>query len=396
MEIRRSLWICGAADVNNQRHAAFNVRVLRAGGTEIFLFKGGKDQQEIKNLRQILSHRDDHVILFSLKPYELKELYPLLRDRKNFSIVADDWWQTPYWFMQEADYILFRKYHGIAVRQGQLHFINGPQPPLLLDPFSRQFSKYLLISSLLRPAALMASPVLEILNWWRRHREDSTPGRYIYMPFGVDAADVPLMSEKIQYDFANTSGTFGIWTMRDPYAPSYFSFGNLYNDRRLLVSAIASFENDPFAFYDCRREKNYYVPWSLYVQKSQQSRFVICSGGLLGAALPKFLEYACMGVPMIGRPVPFEHPWQEEVFIPVDATTISRQKLKSVLHEALDRYPAMREKCLNLRDQLLKRYHYNTLLDMAQAQVDGKPIPLEYIRNHSAKIMAGDTDSAHL
>ncbi len=209
------------------------------------------------------------------------------------------------------------------------------------------------------------------------------------MPFGVDAADVPLMSEKIQYDFANTSGTIGVWFMRDPHAPSYCSFANLYNDRQQLVSAIASFENNPFAFYDCRREKQYYLPWNLYVQKSQQSRFVICSGGLLGAALPKFLEYACMGIPMIGRPVPFEHPWQEEVFIPIDATTLTRRQLKALLQEALDRYPAMREKCLNLRDQLLKQYHYDALLDMAQAQVDGKPIPREYIRNHSAKITSG-------
>ena len=92
---------------------------------------------------------------------------------------------------------------------------------------------------------------------------------------------------------------------------------------------------------------------------------------------------------MIGRPVPFEHPWQEEVFIPVDATTITRPQLKTLLQEALDRYPVLREKCLNLRDQLLKRYHYDTIMDMAQAQVDGKPIPREYIRDHSAKIIPG-------
>ena len=77
LDIRRSLWICGAKDVNFQRHAALNVKVLQAGGTEVLLFNGGNDQSELETLRQILFKRDIHVILFSLKPYELKKLFPL-------------------------------------------------------------------------------------------------------------------------------------------------------------------------------------------------------------------------------------------------------------------------------------------------------------------------------
>lgn len=395
LDLRKSVWICGATDVKNQRHAAYNVRILQAGGTKIFLFKGGKNPEELKALRELLWKKDDHIILSSwLKPYELAEIYPLIRDRKNFSIVADDWWQMPYWFTREADYVLFRKYHGLAVRLGHLAFVNGAKPPLLLNPFSGQISKYLLLCSVLRPAALAVSPFREAVNRWRRQHETFTPDRYIYLPFGIDAADVPLLTEKIQYDFANTSGTFGIWFNRDPYAPARYTFANLYADRRRLVDAIASFENNPFRFYDCRREKNYYMPWDAYLQKTQQSRFVVCSGGLQDAALPKFLEYACMGVPMIGRAAPFEHPWQEEVVFPVDMMGVTRQQLKPLLHKALDRYPAMREKCLNLRDRLLKLYHFDAILDMAQAQIDGQPIPKDYVKYPTNTSPAGKTAPA--
>jgi len=241
------------------------------------------------------------------------------------------------------------------------------------------------ISSLLRPATLAVSPFLEVRNSWRRHNDSFRPDKYIYLPFGIDADDVPLLPEKIQYDFANTAGTLGIWFMRDPYVPSYYSFANLYHDRRRLVDAIASFENNPFMFYDCRREKNYYLPWELYLKKTQQSRFVVCSGGLHDPALPKSLEYVCMGVPMIGRAAPFEFPWQEEVLFPVNMMGVTRRQLKSLLQEALECYPAMREKCWSWRDQLLKFYHFDAILNMAQAQIDGELIPSLYVKHPSSK-----------
>jgi hypothetical protein len=54
--------------------------------------------------------------------------------------------------------------------------------------------------------------------------------------------------------------------------------------------------------------------------------------------------------------------------------------LKPKLQEALDVYPALREKCLNWRDKLMKLYDFNTILDMAQDQADGKPIPPDYVK----------------
>jgi len=380
LDLRKSTWICGATYSGNTRHGTSDIGILNAGGTKTFLFKGGKDPEEMKALRQLLWQRDEHVILSWLTPGELATIQPLLRDRKNFSIVGDDWWLMPYWYTREADYILFRKYHGVAVRLGHLPFVNGAKPPLLVNPFPYQLSKYSMTISLLRPAALAASPFLEVRNWWRRRSDPVVPEKCVYLPFGINAADVPLKNEKIQYDFGNTSGAMGLWFMRDPYAPARYTCANLYHDRRRLVDLLASFENNPFTFYDCRREKNYYMPWDLYLQKTQQSRFVVVSGGLHDAALPKFLEYACMGVPMIGRAVPLEHPWQEDVIFPVDMMGVTREQLKPLLHQALERYPVLREKALNGRDRLLKQYHFDKILDMAQAQVDGQSIPTDYVK----------------
>lgn len=385
LAIRQSTWICGATYSSATRHGTADINILRAGGTKTFLFMGGKDPEEMEALRRLLWQKDDHVILSWLKPGELAMIYPLLRDRKNFSIVGDDWWILPYWFTHEADYFLFRKYHGVAVRLGHLAFVNDGRPPLLLNPFPYQLSIYSLMSSLLRPVALAATPFFEIQKWRRRRSEPVIPEKCIYLPFGINAADVPLKTEKIQYDFANTAGTFGAFYMRDPYAPSYYSLSNLYQDRQRLVNLLAGFENNPFRFYDCRREKNFWLPWDLYLQKSQQSRFVVCSGGLHDAALPKMLEYACMGVPMIGRAVPLEHPWMEDMVFPIDMMGVTRSLLKPLLDQALDCQPGLRENCLKRRERLLKLYHFDTILDMAQAQVDGQPIPMDYVRYPSTK-----------
>ena len=377
--LSESTWICGEAWTRTLQHATSNLGVLRERGTKILLLKNHKDKGELEQIRRLLWQRDVHVILSWLLPNELAALYPLLRDRKNFSVVADDWWVLPYWFMREAEYILFRKYHGIAVRLGQTAFVNGPKPPLLLNPFP-QVSKYSAICSLLRPAALAVSPFMNVWNWWQRQGEEIVPEKYLYLPFAIDAADVPLGTEKPRYDFVNTAGTLGIWLMRDPHVPFQYTFANLYHDRKRLIDSIAQFENNPFAFYDCRREKNYFLPWKAYVQKSQQSRYAIVSGGLHDAALPKYLEYVCMGTPMIGRGVPFERPWLEDVLFPVEMMRLPPKQLKPFLHEAINRYPVLRENCLKWREPLLKLYNFNTLLDMLQGQADGKPIPPDYLK----------------
>jgi len=108
---------------------------------------------------------------------------------------------------------------------------------------------------------------------------------------------------------------------------------------------------------------------------------LIASGGLHDAAVPKYTEYACVGTPMIGRGLPCEYPWLDDCLFPVDMMHLTRESLKPLLNQALDRYPSLRQNCLNWRDRLLKLYDLQNLLDMVQEQADGKPIRQGYLKN---------------
>jgi hypothetical protein len=301
----------------------------------------------------------------------------LLKERGHFSILTDDWFIHPYWFLRHADYVLFRKYNGIAVRLGKSPFVPGPKPPLLFFP-GPHLSKYSAIAAFLRPVAVGLSPFADIWNRWRRRAEQVSPEKLLYFPFAIEPSNVPLSAQKPVYDFANTGGTCGIFLMRDPYAPFRYTFANLYEDRRRLVDFIAAFENNPFTFYDCRRERKQ-IPYDQYILKNQQSRFLVTTGGLTEATVPKYLEYACVGTPMIGRALPFEYPWLADCLFPVDIMHLTPHELKPRLHEALERYPVLRENCLNWRDRLLDLYSIHRLLDMVQAQADGVPVPEAYL-----------------
>jgi hypothetical protein len=378
--VKQSLWVCGLRMTRDLRHAKSDLEIIRARGAKVFLVTSESDQACLEELRKLLWKTDTHIILSWLMPRELNALRPLLRERKNFSIVADDWWIQPYWFMREADYIIFRKYQGIAVRLGQMAFVPGQKPPLLFNPFP-QYTGYLGACMALRPAALLASPLVNLWNYWRRHDEPVIPEKYLFLPFGINCvAETPFKTEEIKYDFANTAGAAGAWGMRDPYVPFQYSFANLYHDRKYLIDAIAKFNGQPFKFYDCRREKDYWLPYDMYLQKSRQSRYLITTGGFQEAALPKYLEYGWLGTPMIGRSVPYEHPWLDDCLFTVDPTQLAPDRLKPLLQQAVERYPVIREKSLNWRERLLKQYDFNVLLDMLQEQADGKPVRPGYLK----------------
>lgn len=383
--IDECLWVRGEI-VDKWTNARSEAAALRARGAKIFMLKHCRDTEGLQRLRDLLWKSDVHVILARLWPNELAAIKPLLRARKNFSVVVEDWWSVPHWFLREAEYIIFRNYGGIAVRTGRASLVDGPQPPLLFNPFP-QVAKYTLIASLLRPPALVLSPLVNAANWWRRRGEPINPKRYLYCPFPVSAADVPLREEKLQFDFSNTGGTSGIWVMRDPFASFKYTFTNLYYDRQRLTDSIAVFRDNPFKFYDCRREKRL-LPYDEYARKNQQARYLITTGGLHLNSVPKFLEYACVGTPMIGRRLPFEHPWLDDCLFDVDIMRLSPAQLKPLLHQALDRYPVMRENCLKWRDRLLKLYDMNVLMDMLQAQIDGQPIPPGYLRPEALPLKA--------
>ena len=383
IKIDECLWVRGEI-IDRQRNSRSEAASLRGRGAKIFMLKNCQDTDGLQRLNGLLRQSDVHIILSRLLANELAAIQPLLRKRKNFSVVVDDWWSMPQWFLREAEYIIFRNYNGLAVRTGQASLVDGPQPPLLLNPFP-QFAKYSAIAALLRPAAPILSPLVDAANAWRRRGESVNPKRYLYFPFPVNIADVPLKEEKLEFDFSNTGGTTGIWLMRDPFVSFKYTFANLYYDRERLTDFIAKYENQPFKFYDCRREKRQ-LPYDEYIRKNQQSRFLITSGGLQKTSVPKYLEYACVGTPMIGCGLPFEYPWLDDCLFSLDPMRLSPAQLKPLLYQALDRYPAIRENCLNWRDRLLKLYDLNVLLDMMQAQIDGHPIPAGYLRPDSLNL----------
>ena len=82
---------------------------------------------------------------------------------------------------------------------------------------------------------------------------------------------------------------------------------------------------------------------------------------------------------MIGRALPFEFPWLDQCLFPLDPVSTTRHNIRARLNEALSVYPKLRENCLNLRAQLLRRYSFENLLQMAQTQIDGKPVPGGYL-----------------
>jgi hypothetical protein len=122
------------------------------------------------------------------------------------------------------------------------------------------------------------------------------------------------------------------------------------------------------------------MPWEELTRIIRQSRFMVCTGGMHRNSITKFLEYPCLGVPMIGTALPYEHPWLDQCMVTVDAMTITPESLKPRLVEAMDTYPKLRQNCLALRDTLLKQYHPEVLLDMLQEQIEGKPIRPGYLK----------------
>lgn len=374
--LNECIWVYGDAIYQGTRNARAEIDALKPRGATVFCLKGPDDADGLEQLRRRLRQSDAHVILTRLHPRELMAMKPILAERKNFSVVYDDWWIMPHWFTREAQYVVFRKYNGIAIRLGKGRWSNDT-PPLLFNPFN-SISKYSFVAVALRPPALVVSPFVNAVNHFRRQTENTDPGRYLYLPYAVVPDDLPLKrGVQFKYDFANTGGISGIWVMRDPFAPFEQTFATLYCDRLRLIRMIQRFEGKPFTFYHNQGKFNH---WDAYVELTRQSRFVVSTGGLQDTLGPKFIEYACLGTPMIGRGVPFEAPWLDDCLFPLDIMRLTPAGLKPLLHEALERHAVLRDNCLNWRERLLKLHDPNTLLDMLQSQMDGQPVPPGYLK----------------
>ncbi len=352
------------------------IRSLKQRGAQI-LVVNVSSPVEMAQLRERLWKSDQHVILQGMLPKELNALQPIFERRKNFSIMPIDWWVSPFWYARHATYNIFHTYNGIMVHTRRAPFLSGAYPPWFYVPQRRVAYEYQ--SALLRPAGLLTAPVLDVYKAWQRTTISPDPGRYLYFPYPIAEADVPLHADAPQYDFTNLGAIMGTWFMRDPYVPAALNFSNLYADRQRLIKLIAGFQGQPFSVYD-RRQHKAFVPWDELTRIIRQSRFVVCTGGIHLNAVPKFLEYACLGIPMFGTGLPFEHPWLDDCLVPVDPMRITPAELKVKLTEALDRHVQLRQNCLAMREPLLRLFHPDTLLDLLDAQMAGKAIPPGYLR----------------
>jgi hypothetical protein len=368
------IWI--RSGLTDQQYIFRSIRnALIERGSRVLTLNGPSDAEGLEKIRKTVWNSDAHVILDGLISVELRALRPVFERRKNFSMAFVDWWTSVYWFTKNADYLIFRNYNGIAARRGLATFMAGRNPPLLALP--DRLIRYGVICSALRLPALAAAPFLDFWKSHQRRLESFVPEQLLYFPFSIAAEHVPLKTETPEFDFANVSSTGGYWTMRDPHASAWLNYGNLYYDRLRLTDLILQGNHDCKVF-DLRR--SHYLNWDEYCQVTRRSRFAIATGGMHQNSVAKYAEFACLGTPMLGEDIPFEYPWLKDCLFPVDSLSVTKEKLRQQLREALAQQPRLRENCLNLRDTLLKLYNAHRILDLLQEQADGKPIPPGYLK----------------
>jgi hypothetical protein len=374
IKFQECLWIrSGIMDQSSIFRSLCKALVER--GVSILTLKGPDDREGLEQIRKTVWSSDRHVVFDGIMPHEARRLYPIFKERRNFSMSMVDWWTSPHWFTRNAHYLVFRNYNGIALRRGLGAFGAGWRPPLLAWP--ERMNAFAVASCLLRGPALLAAPALELLHQRQRAMEDIPVNRLLYFPFTIDAGQVPVNTVAARYDFCNVSANGGYWFMRDPHASSWLNFANLYYDR-LRLADFLSRPNSPYKFFDLRRSP--YLKWPEYMQVVQGSRFAIATGGLHQNSVAKYVEFACLGTPMIGSDIPFEYPWLTQCLHPIEAATATPENLSRQLSEALARQTQLRENCLGVRDSLLKLYHPHRVLDLLQEQADGQPIPPGYLK----------------
>ncbi len=188
----------------------------------------------------------------------------------------------------------------------------------------------------------------------------------------------PLKLDTPAYDVSLTGATYGIWFMRSAYASARYDFANLYLDRERIIDRIKQVDGSPYTTFDRRQHGR--LSWDEYCRVVRQSRFCIATGGMHEASIPKFLEYVCMGTPVLGRPLPYEYPLLRPCIFTIDALRSSPSEFKAKLDEALALQPKLRENCLAVRDKVIQLYDPQCILDLLQDQLDGKSIPSDYVQ----------------
>lgn len=344
---------------------------------DILTLNGPGDDEGLERIRRTVWASDRHVIMDGMMPHELRRLYPVFKERGNFSMSMVDWWTSRHWFTRHARFLIFRNYNGIAVRRGLGVFAAGRRPPLLAPPANS--ARFSIASSLLRGPALLAAPFLALWNKRLRALEKIPLNRLLYYPFSITEEHLPGKPEAPVYDFCSVGATGGYWFMRDPHASPVLNFGNLYCDRLRLADLLSRANGGRYKLFDLRRSK--FLNGEEYRRVIHGSRYAVATGGLHQNSVAKYMEFACLGTPMIGEDLPFEYPWLSDCLYPIDIANVTAEKLDMQLSEAIELQPKLRQNCLNVRSSLLKLYHPGRVLDLLQDQADGKPIPPEYLKS---------------
>ena len=104
-------------------------RALEARGVQPHILPAKSDHDGWRKLKELLWKTDRHVMLHGLRADELRHLYPLFKERRNFSVFLVDWWTSPFWFTRNAEYALFHLYGGIAARTKGARFATAGRRP---------------------------------------------------------------------------------------------------------------------------------------------------------------------------------------------------------------------------------------------------------------------------
>jgi hypothetical protein len=374
LKVEECLWVRSP----NSEHPIFRpvTKALEARGAQTYSLRM-KEAESLPKLKDILWKTDKHVVLHGLLPKELNSIKSILAERKKFSMALIDWWTSPWWYTRHAEYLFFNLYNGISIRTGQEVFAHGWRPPLLSKP--ELMIPFHLAGAALRPVALTAAPFRDWIKKRQREYDNKDPKRLLYFPISINPEGLPpLQIDPPAYDFSNTGSTYGIWLMRDAYASARYDFANIYRDRERLIDVILSFEEKPYKVFDRRRAGR--LSWDEYCRVVRQSRYAISTGGVHEASIPKYLEYVCMGTPVLGRALPFEYPLLRNCIFDIDSLGLSPNEMKTKLDEALALQPKLKENCLAVREKITQLYDPQRILDLLQDQLDGKPIPAAYVR----------------
>jgi hypothetical protein len=382
VSIQHSLWV-RSARVDSQPVWKGLRGALARRGVETVLLKDANDADGLRRIRDVAWKSDRHIVLHGLMADELAALRPVFKDRRNFSMVLIDWWASPAWYNLNADYLVFHFYNGVAVRRGWCPFV--PPQAALPAPLHlpERWIPYTAACMGVRTAASVLWPALDLLKRRERGQDRVPPERLLYFPLPIAPEELELGSERPELDFSSMGATVGYWIMRDAYAPSRHHCANLYADRRHIIETLLR-HGEGFTVYD-RRKNSRYLTWAEWCGVIRRSRYAISTGGLHGASIPKYMEYLCLGTPVLGTAMPYEFPWLDDCLVEWDFAERDPVKIRRQMEKARETHPRLRQNCLDRRDQLIRLYDPERLLDMLQAQYDGQPVPEGYLKPLPAK-----------